>query len=239
MKTLRWSALWILCLALSFSACKKEELIEGPQGEQGLRGEQGPRGERGEQGPEGPQGETGPQGPEGPQGETGPQGEQGLPGTANVLTTEWLHLGGGWANMWGHRSTTLNAAHIKVLTESTGATSLYDFVENRNGTLLVFFRGSNSTTGTTAAGMVPGRFIGGTNQYDLRSWNVADNYENRLNIYVVQTSGASESPAIQIRMVLIPPGATMGSTGYPAISEGVDWESMSYQEVRSIFNFKD
>ncbi|WP_146697791.1 hypothetical protein [Geofilum rhodophaeum] len=203
MKTLRWSALCLLCLALGFSSCKKEELVEGPQGE------------------------------------PGPQGEQGLPGTANVLATEWLQLGGGWSNMWGNRSADLSTALIKVLTEVTGATSLFDFVENRNGTLLVFFRGSNTTSALTAVGSVPGRFIAGINQYDLRSWNVRDDLENRINISVSQTSGTSESPAIQIRLVLIPPGATMGASDYSVLTEGGDWDGMSYQEVRSVFNIKD
>src|SRR5690554_2298312 len=227
MKTLRWSALCLLCLALGFSSCKKEELVEGPQGEQGLRGEQGPRGERG---PEGAQGEAGPE---------GPQGEQGLPGTVNVLATEWLQLGGGWSNMWGNRSADLSTAHIKVLTEVTGATSLFDFVENRNGALLVFFRGSNTTSGSTAVGSVPGRFIAGTNQYDLRSWNVRDDLENRINISISQTSGVSESPDIQIRLVLIPPGATMGGSTQSVLSEGASWENLSYQELSTRFNIKD
>src|SRR5690554_1682343 len=239
MKTLRWSALCLLCLALGFSSCKKEELVEGPQGEQGLRGEQGPRGERGPEGAQGEAGPEGPQGEQGPQGEPGPQGEQGLPGTANVLATDWLQLGGGWSNMWGNRSADLSTAHIKVLTEVTGATSLFDFVENRNGTLLVFFRGSNTTSGSTAVGSVPGRFIAGTNQYDLRSWNVRDDLENRINISVSQTSGTSESPDIQIRLVLIPPGATMGGSSYSGLPEGGDWDGMSYQEVSSVFNIKD
>ncbi len=141
--------------------------------------------------------------------------------------------------MWGNRSADLSTALIKVLTEVTGATSLFDFVENRNGTLLVFFRGSNTTSALTAVGSVPGRFIAGINQYDLRSWNVRDDLENRINISVSQTSGTSESPAIQIRLVLIPPGATMGASDYSVLTEGGDWDGMSYQEVRSVFNIKD
>ena len=45
--------------------------LKGPQGEQGLQGEQGPKGERGPAGPQGPQGERGPIGAQGPQGEDG------------------------------------------------------------------------------------------------------------------------------------------------------------------------
>lgn len=77
------------------------ESLRGPQGEQGIKGEQGPQGEqgiRGEQGPQGIQGpqgnqgakgdkgdrgndgERGPQGLQGPKGDTGPQGPQGIQG---------------------------------------------------------------------------------------------------------------------------------------------------------------
>lgn len=45
--------------------------LKGPQGEQGLQGEQGPKGERGPAGPQGPQGERGPVGAQGPQGADG------------------------------------------------------------------------------------------------------------------------------------------------------------------------
>ena len=45
--------------------------LKGPQGEQGLQGEQGPKGERGPAGPQGPQGERGPIGAQGPQGADG------------------------------------------------------------------------------------------------------------------------------------------------------------------------
>lgn len=62
--------------------------IQGPQGEQGPKGEtgaqgpQGPQGETGAQGPQGPTGETGPQGEPGPKGDPGPQGEPGERGPA-------------------------------------------------------------------------------------------------------------------------------------------------------------
>ena len=48
--------------------------IQGPQGEQG------PKGDTGAQGPQGPAGKTGPQGEPGPKGDPGPQGEPGEPG---------------------------------------------------------------------------------------------------------------------------------------------------------------
>lgn len=60
--------------------------IQGPQGPQGIQGEQGPQGERGIQG------ETGPQGPQGIQGETGPQGPAGSSATtytATIPSTSW------------------------------------------------------------------------------------------------------------------------------------------------------
>ena len=62
---------------------KTIELTPGPQGEQGIQGEQGPEGPQGIQGEQGPQGEQGIQGemgPQGIQGEVGPQGPQGEKG---------------------------------------------------------------------------------------------------------------------------------------------------------------
>ena len=50
--------------------------LKGPQGEQGIQGEQGPQGI---------QGEIGPQGEQGIQGETGWQGEQGPPGADGMM----------------------------------------------------------------------------------------------------------------------------------------------------------
>lgn len=57
--------------------------LTGPQGEQGLKGDQGIQGiqgEKGDRGPQGIQGERGDQGPRGYQGEQGIQGPQGLKG---------------------------------------------------------------------------------------------------------------------------------------------------------------
>ena len=65
------------------------ELLKGPKGDTGLKGDKGdkgdtgPQGPKGEIGPTGPQGERGEQGPQGIQGEKGPKGDtgpQGLPG---------------------------------------------------------------------------------------------------------------------------------------------------------------
>ncbi len=62
------------------------QVVAGPQGPTGPRGEIGPTGPTGAIGPTGPQGlrgETGPIGPQGIQGEIGPTGPQGEPGVAD------------------------------------------------------------------------------------------------------------------------------------------------------------
>ncbi len=56
------------------------ELIPGPKGDTGEKGEQGPKGDTGEKGPKGDQGEQGIQGPKGDQGEQGPAGADGKDG---------------------------------------------------------------------------------------------------------------------------------------------------------------
>lgn len=53
------------------------EVIKGPKGDPGERGQDGAKGETGERGPKGEDGQPGPQGPIGL---TGPQGIQGIPG---------------------------------------------------------------------------------------------------------------------------------------------------------------
>ena len=63
--------------------------IPGPQGEQGIQGEEGPQGPKGEQGIQGatgPMGNTGPQGQQGVPGGTGPQGPQGDQGPPGAST---------------------------------------------------------------------------------------------------------------------------------------------------------
>ena len=71
--------------------------LQGPKGDQGLRGEQGPqgpagcpglqgpKGDQGERGNTGPMGEPGPEGPQGPQGERGPAGLNGRDGARGPM----------------------------------------------------------------------------------------------------------------------------------------------------------
>lgn len=63
------------------------EALRGPQGEQGPAGEPGPAGEQGIQGEVGPQGEQGPEGPQGEKGDKGDKGDQGEQGPAGQSIT--------------------------------------------------------------------------------------------------------------------------------------------------------
>lgn len=68
---------------------------QGPQGQKGDQGATGPRGATGAQGTRGEDGDTGPIGPRGPQGEqgpAGPRGPQGVPGSANVVYSDWIKV---------------------------------------------------------------------------------------------------------------------------------------------------
>lgn len=58
----------------------KEEVSQGPKGEQGPQGPAGKDGEAGPQGPAGAKGETGEQGPAGAKGDQGERGPQGIQG---------------------------------------------------------------------------------------------------------------------------------------------------------------
>lgn len=93
-----------------------EEVVVGPQGEQGEKGDKGDQGEQGPQGevgPEGPQGEVGPEGPQGadstvpgpqgPQGDVGPegpQGPQGDVGPSGPAGGTYRHVQGTPAAVW-------------------------------------------------------------------------------------------------------------------------------------------
>ena len=58
--------------------------IVGPQGDQGITGEQGPQGDRGPSGPQGISGPQGVPGEQGPGGNDGPSGPQGNPGEQGI-----------------------------------------------------------------------------------------------------------------------------------------------------------
>src|SRR5688572_30576523 len=83
MRKLRLLSVLLLAITLVFTNCTKE----GPEGPAGATGPQGPGG------PGGPAGPAGPTGPTGPQGPTGPAGPQGVPGTANVIYSNWFDVG--------------------------------------------------------------------------------------------------------------------------------------------------
>ena len=71
----------IIVSALILNAPSFQKALTGPQGEQGIQGDQGIQGEIGSQGIQGIQGEIGPQGIQGIEGEVGPQGLQGVTGS--------------------------------------------------------------------------------------------------------------------------------------------------------------
>jgi hypothetical protein len=61
---------------------------QGEQGGQGIQGKLGPQGLQGERGPEGQVGFRGAEGPRGLQGEIGPEGPQGVGGGLNLILTD-------------------------------------------------------------------------------------------------------------------------------------------------------
>lgn len=97
-------ALVVLAGAIGYVA---NNVLRGPQGEQGIQGEPGEQGLQGEIGPEGSEGETGEQGPPGcagPPGSQGSQGPQGPPGEdceCNEVPTLVLDTSDSWAEPGG------------------------------------------------------------------------------------------------------------------------------------------
>ena len=173
------------------------------------------------------------------------KGDKGEPGTANVITTKWFtgnEVSRSWSTegRFGTASIQLNSFQVQTLTQLTGATSIYDFVD-KGGTLLVYFRGLNESINVNIISAVPGKFHGNNATYDIKMWRFYETRENRVTSSISQTSGVeSLSPMIDMRLMLIPAGNTIAtSQGIPLINSTINWNEMSYEELERLLDLHD
>lgn len=219
MRKFRLLSLLLLATTFIFINCTKE----GPEGPAGATGPQGPTGLNGPAGPAGPTGPTGPAGPTGP---TGPTGPQGVPGTANVIYSNWFDIG------TNQRDTVLFGARYKYV--SYPVTSITSGVM-ANGVILVYMRSFGFPT-----------------EAHLLSWlEPASGFlieaapvTGKLNVRWFQVNNPSVAPTTipagignELRWIVIPgsvlggrPGSGIGGTGYTE----AQLRNMSFQQVSQL-----
>lgn len=178
--------------------------------------------EDGEDGAIGPQGPQGEQGPAGPAGEQGEQGEQGDTGTANVIYSDWVDS-----------EFDLNIVATSAFFSIEAPSLTEEIIEQ--GVILVFGRSVpfiiGGDTDVYALPIVFG--VARQQSYYFRAEEV-----RQLDI-VVAANEEGESVGVpffgEYRYVLIP-GGTRESSKSPSM---VDYEKMSYEEIKELFDLKD
>jgi hypothetical protein len=161
------------------------------------------------------EGEQGPKGDPGEQGEQGIQGvkgDQGDPGTANVIYSEWATLDGVW------RDTSMFGGSFKV-NHLMAADVTEDIMDN--GVVLCYASYASSVTPlpytnssyTMSFQLDPGKVLFTTIKPDL-------------------TGGVELINTMEFRYIIIPGGTA-------ATKAAVDYNSMSYSEVCSMFDIPE
>jgi hypothetical protein len=123
-----------ILVASAISIVVSTQLVTGPQGPQGEKGDtgaQGPAGAKGETGATGPAGATGATGSAGSAGATGAQGVQGPPGVTTVNSTSILSIDattGSGVNPTpiGNVTITAPANGVVIVTLSVGYVQMYN-----------------------------------------------------------------------------------------------------------------
>ncbi|WP_162633165.1 hypothetical protein [Echinicola strongylocentroti] len=173
------------------------------------------------------------------------KGPQGEPGTANVIASNWTaynvdRLSPTKAVVYAY----LPSATRNHLISVTGASSLYDFVNNENGTLLVYHR--NPVDGLFS--LPSFRPIG---TWEIKSslyWTLdgTQGWQNRIIIEVDNMSEgaytfASKSLVFgtdrpEFRFIMIPKGAVSTAIRDRNVS---DLSELPYKDVRKLFGLGD
>lgn len=218
--------------AVLFVSCKGDS---GPVGPQGAQGPQGATGATGPMGPSGPVGATGATGPQGPAGPAGPAGS-----LTNVIYSSWQTITN-WADTTG-----LYAGGVNT----TGAAGRRGFIATASVTQAIVDQGIVVSyfkqTAAAAASSLP-TVLSGTAVYwsitldqALRPGRVTY-FASRLELGSWTASENGRFEAGQFRYVIIPGGTAGGRiVSGPAAGYTVDQiKSMSYEQVRSMFNIPE
>lgn len=173
------------------------------------------------------------------------KGQKGDPGTANVIASNWEaynvdRLSSVKATVYAY----LPSESRNQLINTTGASSLFDFVNNENGTLLVYHR--NPENGLFA--LPSFRPMGNWDIMSSIYWTLdgASVWQNRIIIEVDNMSDGEYSYANknlvfgtdrpEFRFVMIPQGTVEGTDNGRMVK---DLSILTYEEVKSLFGLKD
>lgn len=173
----------------------------------------------------------------------GTKGDKGDPGTANVISTDWTAYKVASMNT---KKVVIYAyiprASISRLVANTDANSLYDLINNKNGTLLVYHR--NEWDGLFSIPSL--QYMGSWDVRSSLSWKLINtkDWENYIIIEVDYISGdefvsagmvfGTDKP--EFRFVMIPQGAISASA---STKFGDDLSGLSYSDAQSLFDFKE
>jgi hypothetical protein len=132
--------------------------ITGPQGEQGLQGEQGPQGLKGDTGEQGPQGLQGIQGIQGPSGEQGPQGIQGEKGDTGAQGPrgETGPSGPAGTDGIGIQDVSITDNGMLIITYTNGINKEVGIVKGADGTSINIIDSLDSTDSLPSTGQNKG-----------------------------------------------------------------------------------
>lgn len=171
-----------------------------------------------EDGADGAVGPVGPQGQQGVAGADGPQGDQGETGTANVIYSDWIPSGFDDPITDDFDQFELDVPQLNETLQNSGVILVYA----RKGTVIY---------------PIPVTFFGTLDEnYNWRLLTINDDI---IAVRINSTDGSNiGTPFLngEYRYVLIP-GGEPASAGRSYAA--ADYESMSYEEVASLFNIKD
>jgi hypothetical protein len=151
-------------------------------------------------------------------GADGPQGDQGEPGTANVIYSDWIPSGFSETITGNFEQFELDAPQLNETLQNSGVILVYA----RKGTVIY---------------PIPVTFFGTIDE--AYNWRLLTINDDIIAVRISSTDGGNiGTPFLngEYRYVLIP-GGEPASEGRSYTA--ADYESMSYEEVASLFNIKD
>jgi hypothetical protein len=203
-------SLAIVIAIATFSSCS------GPQGEPGPQGDKGDTGGTGSTGPRGETGTTGANGTNGKDGATGPTGATGAPGSrgeTGATGAQGPKGDAGTANVF-------YSDWVKPINNKIDAPKITKEIYDK-GVVIVYFKENDLRIHTLP-------FIGPNNSFNL----TADIFIGYIYL-TFNNFGFSPANVNVIRYVIIPGGTSIGAGRKKAL------ESMSYEEVKALYNIPD
>lgn len=183
----------------------------------------------------------------------GAKGDKGDDGTANVIATQWLKgIDVNHTSTYGTREYRIGGDALDALLE-TGATSLHDFLLSKGGTLLVYATDTNFVISQASVGSLPRevRYKASVLSSDYHVYNIQSdwilNASNSNSLFFRYTyvksvpalsSAPNIAPILNLRFVLIPAGKLL-SANRNMNGKNINWEDLSYEEVKALLELED